>query len=62
MKAEQARQGLGMRGDILTAEQRMENYMDDAEAALRAGDPDRAKKALQTAEREIDKIDTFLGR
>ena len=62
MKEEQARQGLGMRGDILTAEQRMENYMDDAEAALRAGDPERAKKALQTAEREIDKIDSFLGR
>ena len=62
MKAEQARQGLGMRGDILTSEQRMETYMDDAEAALRAGDPDRAKKALQTAEREIDKLDSFLGR
>lgn len=62
MKAEQARQGIGMRGDILTAEQRMENYLDDAEAALRAGDPERAKKALQTAEREIDKLDSFLGR
>ena len=62
MKEQQARQGLGMRGDITASEQRMENYMDDAQAALRAGDPERAKKALATAEREIDKLDTFLGR
>ena len=32
------------------------------EAALRAGDPDRAKKALQSAEREIDKLDRSSGR
>jgi hypothetical protein len=62
MKEQQARQGLGMRGDILSTEQRMENYLDDAQAALGAGDPDRAKKALSTAEREIDKLDSFLGR
>jgi len=62
MKEQQARQGLGMRGDITASEQRMENYMDDAQAALRAGDPERAKKALATAEREIDKLDSFLGR
>jgi eukaryotic-like serine/threonine-protein kinase len=62
MKQAQERQGLGMRGDILTAEQRMENFLDDAQAAVRAGDPERAKKALASAEREIDRLDTFLGR
>lgn len=62
MKQAQARQGLGMRGDILTAEQRMENFLDDAQEAVRAGDPERAKKALASAEREIDRLDSFLGR
>jgi hypothetical protein len=62
MKEQQARQGLGMRGDITTAEQRMENYLDDAEDAIKSGDPERAKKALASAEREIDRLDTFLGR
>ena len=62
MKEQQARQGLGMRGDITTAEQRMENFLDDAQDAIKAGDPERAKKALASAEREIDRLDTFLGR
>lgn len=62
MKQEQARQGLGMRGDILTAEQRMEAFLDDAQAAIRSGDHEGAKKYLSQAEREIDKIDSFLGR
>jgi eukaryotic-like serine/threonine-protein kinase len=62
MKEQQARQGLGMRGDITTAEQRMENFLDDAQDAIKAGDLERAKKALASAEREIDRLDTFLGR
>ena len=40
----------------------MENFLDDAQAALRTGDADGAKKALQSAEKEIDRLDTFLGR
>jgi eukaryotic-like serine/threonine-protein kinase len=62
MKEEQARQGLGMRGDILAAQERMEAHLDHAQAAIQAGDPDRAKKSLSNAEREIDRLDTFLGR
>ena len=62
MKEQQARQGLGMRGDITASEQRMAVYLDDAQDAIKAGDPERAKKALATAEREIDRLDGFLGR
>jgi serine/threonine-protein kinase len=62
MKEQQARQGLGMRGDITTAEQRMETFLDDAQDAIKDGDVERAKKALANAEREIDRLDTFLGR
>ena len=62
MKEQQARQGLGMRGDISASEQRMAVYLDDAQDAIKAGDPERAKKALATAEGEIDRLDGFLGR
>jgi ribosomal protein S20 len=62
MKEAQARQGLGMRGDITSAQERMENYLDEAQAAIRSGDAEHAKKSLSNAEREIDKLDTFLGR
>jgi hypothetical protein len=40
----------------------MENFLDDAQDAIKAGDLERAKKALASAEREIDRLDTFLGR
>lgn len=62
MKEQQARQGLGMRGDITTSEQRMETFLDDAQDAIKTGDVDGAKKALSNAEREIDRLDGFLGR
>ncbi len=62
MKEQQARQGLGMRGDITAAQERMETYLDDAQAAIQAGDPEHAKKSLSNAEREIDRLDGFLGR
>jgi serine/threonine protein kinase len=62
MKEAQARQGLGMRGDITAAQERMETYLDEAQAAIRGGDPEHAKKSLSNAEREIDKLDSFLGR
>jgi serine/threonine-protein kinase len=62
MKEQQARQGLGMRGDISASEQRMSVYLDDAQDAIKAGDSERAKKALATAERELDRLDGFMGR
>jgi hypothetical protein len=62
MKEQQARQGLGMRGDIIASEQRMSVYLNDARDAIETGDSERAKKALATAEREIDRLDGFLRR
>ena len=46
-----------MRGDITAAQERMEIYLDEAQAAIPAGDPEHAKKSLSNAEREIDKLD-----
>ncbi|MGC4051367.1 MAG: serine/threonine-protein kinase [Paludibaculum sp.] len=38
LKQAQARQGLGLRGDINTAAQRMEYYLDECETAIKRGD------------------------
>ncbi|HET8549313.1 MAG TPA: protein kinase [Bryobacteraceae bacterium] len=62
MRSEQARSGLGMRGDITTAQQRMEFHLDEAEASLRERDVEGAKKNLAAAEREIERLEKFLGR
>lgn len=62
LKQQQARMGTNLRGDVLTAEQRMEIYLDEAEASLRAGDAGKAKASLQTAERALETIEKFLGR
>ncbi len=62
LRQEQARQGLGLRGDITAAVQRMEYYLDEAEAALKRGDAAAARKYLDSGEREVSKVETFLGR
>jgi serine/threonine-protein kinase len=62
MKQQQARMGVNMNQNILTAEQRMEFFLDDAQAALKAGDAARAKKNLESAERALETIEKFLGR
>ncbi len=62
LKQEQARMGLGLRGDIAAAAQRMEFYMDEAESAIKRGDAAAAKKHLENADRETARIEKFLGR
>jgi len=62
LRQEQARQGLGLRGDISASLQRMEYYLDEAESALKKGDAAAAKKYLDTSEREVTKLEGFLGR
>ncbi|MEP6539269.1 MAG: protein kinase [Bryobacteraceae bacterium] len=62
LQQQQARSGLSLRGDIVTAQQRMEAYLNEAEADVKAGDPTTMKKHLASAEREIEKLEKFLGR
>ncbi|MBI4875661.1 MAG: serine/threonine protein kinase [Acidobacteria bacterium] len=62
MRRVQAQSGLGMRQDVLTAMQRAEFYMDESEGSLKAGDPAAARKNLDSAEREIERLEKFLGR
>jgi hypothetical protein len=61
LERQQAQQGLGLRSDIAGAAQRMEYYLDETEAALKRGDAVGAKKNLESAERIVSKIESFLG-
>lgn len=62
LQNEQKRSGLGLRGDISASWKRMEYYMDQAEAAISAKDPALAKENMESAEREIQTLEKFLGR
>ena len=61
MQAQQNRMGVNMRSDIVNAQNRMEFHMDEAEAALKTGDATKAGKSLDSAERELEKLEKFLG-
>ncbi len=62
LQRQQAAMGLGLRGDMAAAWKRMEYYMDQAEAALNRGDVSAAQRHMDAAEREIDRLEAFLGR
>jgi serine/threonine-protein kinase len=62
LERRQQAEGYGMRGDISASWKRMEYLLDEAQAALNAGNADRAQKNLDLAEQEADKLDKFLGR
>jgi eukaryotic-like serine/threonine-protein kinase len=62
MRQEQSRMGLGLRGDIATSLRQMEFHLDEAEAAIRSGDVASAKSSLNSAEKQLEKLETFTGR
>ena len=62
LRSQQSRMGVGLRGDMLNAQKMMELHLDEAEASLKSGELDQARKELSDAEREIDKLEKFLGR
>jgi hypothetical protein len=62
MRQQQAAAGLGLRGDIAASHERMATYMARADAALRAHDAKNARKYLDLAETEVEKLEKFLGR
>jgi hypothetical protein len=62
LERQQQASGFGMRGDISASWNRMEYLVDQAQAALNAGNAGRAQKHLDLAEQEAEKLDRFLGR
>ena len=54
--------GLGLRGDVVTARSNMRNDLAKAKQALDAGDAERSRHYLDLAHHEIEKLEKFLGR
>jgi hypothetical protein len=61
LKRAQSGQGYGLRGDVVSAEQRMQTYMSKGQAALQRQDGVSAKKFFEQADREITFLEKFLG-
>lgn len=62
LEASQRASGLGLRGDISAAWDRTADSLDEAKAAIQGSDVAGAKRALDSAERDLDRLEKFLGR
>ncbi|MDR3747895.1 MAG: protein kinase [Acidobacteriota bacterium] len=54
-------QGLGLRGDMVAARNNMHNDLAKAKQALDVADTERAKHFLELANREVEKLEAFMG-
>ena len=62
MERSQAAKGLNLRADMQEAASLMGSYLDGVNAALAAGDVASARSFMDKAERQIEKLEKFLGR
>jgi len=61
LKRSQAANGMSLRGDMAASETRMNSLMEGANAALNAHDAPSTKKFIDSADRELEKLEKFLG-
>jgi uncharacterized protein YicC (UPF0701 family) len=62
LEEQQRKEGYGLRGDISASWKRMEHLLDQAEKAIQGQDLGAARRNLNLAEHEADKLEKFLGR
>jgi hypothetical protein len=62
IRRQQQAQGLDLRGDILAAQSRLNNDMNQANQALNRNDPATANQYMDRAEHELTTLETFLGQ
>jgi hypothetical protein len=62
LQQEQARQGLGLRGDMAARQQSMKSSLAKAQDALEKGDAARARRFSDQAQKDIEALEQFLGR
>jgi hypothetical protein len=61
LKQQQAASGLGLRADMVSAQQRMGLFLRKGNDALQHGDTVNAQKYFDQADAEISKLEKFLG-
>ena len=62
LRQQQERAGYSLRHDISASFSSMDQYMGRAEAALNSRNPEAAKKYMDLAEQEVEKLEKFFGR
>jgi serine/threonine-protein kinase len=62
LQRQQAAQGVGLRGDMAAAQERMKIHLAKAQEALQDRDVERAQKQADQAEADLEKLEKFLGR
>jgi hypothetical protein len=62
LQRELARSGLSLRSDVVASQQRMNNQLGEAESSLSQSNAASAKKRLDAAERDLEKLENFLGK
>ncbi len=62
LRRQQSSAGYSLRSDISASQSRMEQDMGKADAALNSRAPEAAKKYMDQAEQEIEKLEKFFGR
>lgn len=62
LRQEQSQQGVGLRSDMVAAQQRLHYQMSEAQSSLKQSDADGARKKLDAAERDLEKLESFLGK
>ncbi len=62
LRQQQESAGYSLRQDISASASNMQQYMGKAQDALNARNPQAAKKYMDLAEREVEKLEKFFGR
>ncbi len=62
LRQQQESAGYSLRQDISASASNMQQYMSKAQEALNAKNPQAAKKYMDLAEREVEKLEKFFGR
>ena len=61
LRKQQVAAGYNLRADIASAQERMQLYLSKGDVALKANDAANAQKYFDLADKELDKIEKFLG-
>jgi eukaryotic-like serine/threonine-protein kinase len=62
LSREQNAQGMHLRGDMVEAQARMRTYLGKAQSAIQVQDAKSARKYLDLAAPEVERLERFLGR